>query len=182
MINWPPKGCFEISRPYDWHSDDEKKRAFGVALSKFAVPFEAACQVFQSDTAAALWASLNWLNDPVVLAAKDLYAKELIVPTKLLDKEQLAAKVLAFYDEKDPSGKFFAVESKERLAALALYAKICGYVDKIDINNSTNFTNNSMKITLVKANNENKPQTIEASANDDQIIDNPLPMRIKLVR
>ncbi len=162
--------------PQAWRHDVEKKKAFGAALAKHEQPFQAACAVF-SDTGQALWVSQNWLVDPVVIAAK---AEQIKQETKLLDKEALSYKLLKFAEEKDPSGRFFTCDHKDRINYLKLYAEIQGYIGKVDINASTNnFTNNTMKIVFVKPENDNKEieqKTIEQEAEIPK-----LPLNIKLV-
>ena len=139
MMIWPPIGEFSVQKPTEWPSvdtlyrtDPEKKRLYGLALATGAKPFEAALKVFD-DTNKALWVSQNWANDPIVLEAK---AIEPVNNEKLLDKEQLASKFLLIFNEKDPSGRFYANEAKDRIAALKVYAEICGYIGKVEIDAS----------------------------------------------
>lgn len=183
----PPQTCFEIKPIEQWGStiaapnnspntDPEKKRLFALELAKGLKPFDAALNIYPDNTGLALWVSQNWLNDPEVIQTKEQSNQTEI---KLLDKEQLAAKVLKFSEEKDPSNKFYLAEDKVRLAALKLYAEICGYVGKVDIDLSTkNFTNNEMKIVLVSPEKEEKAVVID---NELEIVDNVLPLPIKLV-
>lgn len=161
-----------------WKQDDAKKRLFGVEWAKNNHPFNAACVIF-TDTVQALWASQNWISDPIVIASKDGYNSA--VKTNLLDKDALLMKLLDLADEKDPTGRFHTIEAKDRLKALELYAKIQGFIDKIDINASTNnFTNNSMKIVFVKPDNQNDNKVIEVEP--EEIQEQPkLPLNIKLV-
>jgi len=201
---WPPQGSFEVkapafapwSKPIDdlpssanaepckpehaYRSDEGLKRLFGVEWAKNPKPFEAALVVFATDTNAALWVSWNWLTDPIVIAAKDAYAQNAELNEKLLDKEQLAARLLQFAEEKDISGRFYILEGKDRLAAFKLYAEVQGFIGKLSIDASTNnFTNNELKITLVR------PDPIEEKAakviEHEPEIENALPISLKLV-
>lgn len=167
-------------------ADDEiKKKLFGVELAKgHQSPFAAAIAVFNNDTNTALWVANNWLSDPTVLAARDLYLKTLAAEASLLDKNQLAARVLAAAEERFPNG-ISAVDPKDKATFYKLYAELCGFINnKIDINASTNnFTHNEMKITLVEPDQkqDNQIKTIEhqstVTLEDD---DNNL-VEIKLV-
>lgn len=189
LMNFRPSGFFEafplpveVNKPA-WHDDEEKKKLFGIELGREPRPFIAACEVFKNDTTAALWASINWITDPVVIAAKDLYLKVVEDEENLLDKKQLSLRLLAFAEERDQSGRFYVHDGKDRLAALKLYAEVQGYIGKLSIDNSThNFTSNEMRIILVAANNDNKEiPVIEASANGEpEEID--IPFNIKLVK
>jgi hypothetical protein len=129
-MSWPPSGNIEILAPAAitapaWQHDFEKKEAFAKLLKEGLKPFEAAIKIFMNDNGAALWVSQNWPQDELVKAVVDKPEKSL----KILDKEEVAAKVLAFAEEKDNSGRFYVNESQERLKALELYAKICGYIN-----------------------------------------------------
>lgn len=167
------------SKDDDWRHSEAHRKLFGIELSKGLDPFKAACNVFE-DTSKALWASTNWLNDPLVLSLSSCEQEE-----KLLDKNALAVKLLQFAEEKNFEGTRYVVDAKERLAALRLYAEVQGFIGKIDINAITNnnLTNNVMKIVLVKP--EPKPSlTIDNdNINEDigqpSIVNNPL--KIKLV-
>jgi hypothetical protein len=146
-------------------NDEIKKKLFGVELAKgHQSPFAAAIIVFGRDTNTALWVANNWLADPTVLAARDLYLKTLAAEASLLDKDQLAARLLAAAEEKFPNG-ISAVDPKDKVAYYKLYAELRGFINnKIDINASTNnFTHNEMKITLVEPDQkpDNQIKTIE---------------------
>ena len=112
-----------------------------------------------------MWASRYWACDPIVIASKDAYSEA--INLKLLDREQLARKLLDFANEKAPNG-FPTVDAKDRLAAYKLYAEVQGFIGKVELNNSTNnyYDNRTMAIRLVKPNNDNK--LIEASAEELQ--------------
>jgi hypothetical protein len=171
----------ELPKPIEpaYRSDEGLKRLFGVEWAKNPKPFEAALIVFGEDTNAALWVSWNWLTDPIVLASKDAYAQNTELNEKLLDKDQLAARLLQFAEEKDVSGRFYVLEGKDRLAAYKLFAEIQGFIGKLSIDASTNnFTNNELKLTLVRATKiEQEPEIIE----QEPVIENTLPVNIKLV-
>lgn len=154
---WPKQEPMPDKPEPAWRSDENLKRLFGIALAKSPRnAFEAALEVFPTETNHALWASWNWLADPLVVATKDAYAQNIELNEKLLDKSQLSARLLKFAEEKDPTGRFYILEGKDRLAAFKLYAEVQGFIGKIAIDASTNnFTNNELKITLVK------PQKIE---------------------
>lgn len=170
-----------------WHSapapqipnENEKKKLFGIELAKkHENAFEAALEALNGDTQLALWAVNNWVNDPEVLASRDLYSNTIGVQSKLLDKNQTALKLLKIADEK-VHGRYVA-EAKDRLKAIELYAKICGYLDDILIDNSnTTITNNEMKIILVKPQQKEEPKTIDVVPTPVEV---PLPVSIKLVK
>lgn len=199
-MSWvPPTKTFEVSPPavapwaivdwpapkpddQPWHHDEGLKRLFGIALAKHQKPFEAGCEAFGADTNRALWVSFHWITDPVVLAARDAYAETAQVNEKLLDKNALAAKLLQIANEKDPSGRFYVLEGKDRIATLKLYAEVQGFLNKVNIDASTNtFTNNELKLVLVKATaqkEELKPTIIEPEEDTVE----PLPINLKLVK
>lgn len=162
-----------------WRNDTELKKLFGIALAKHAKPFEAALEVFLENTNKALWVSFNWLADPLVVSTKDAYAQNIELNEKLLDKSQLSARLLKFADEKDPTGRFYLCEAKDRLAAFKLFAEVQGFIGKAaDVSINNNFTNNELKITLVK------PQKIEevvATVIEQEPEAVTLPVNLKLV-
>ncbi len=196
-VAWPPVGTFEVkgiafqpwakpigeaarSEEPAYRSNEGLKRLFGVELAKNPKAFEAALVVFGEDTNAALWASWNWLTDPLVIAAKDAYAQNTELNEKLLDKDQLAARLLQFAEEKDVSGRFYILEGKDRLAAYKLFAEIQGFIGKLSIDASTNnFTNNELKLTLVR------PEPIKQEAatiiEHEPEIKHSLPINLKIV-
>ena len=160
-----------------WQTDEALKKLFGIALARCSNPFEAACSVYLNNNQ-ALWASTNLINDPVVVVSKAEYNNQ--EAETLLDKTALSFKILKFAEEKDPSGRFYIVDAKERLAALALYAKIQGYTsDNVNIDASTvNNDNRTMKIVLVKP--EEKHKLIDTKPSS-VVIDKPQLPNIKLV-
>lgn len=130
-------------------NEQELKKLFGIELAKDHLnPFEAALVVFGDNTSVALWVSSNWINDPEVIASRDIYAKTTGLKSKLLDKEQTAAKFLQIAEEKF-HGRYTA-DAKDRLKALELYCKIQGFISENNIDNSNTFINNEMKVILVK--------------------------------
>lgn len=168
-----------------YQSDENLKRQYGIELAKANNPFEAGCKIFGEETSKSLWASYNWLNDPIVIASRDAYLKNLELCSKPLDREQLAAKVLALVDEKiERAGVLIpTIEAKDRIAALKLYSEILGFTGKVEIDNSTkNFTHNEMTIKLVKA--DSKPVVIDNAPNSKSEMTNEpleLPVKLKLV-
>lgn len=159
---------------------DEKKHLFGVELAKHSA-FQAACNIFKDDTNTALWVSHNWVNDPVVVAAKDKYLEAADTSQVLLDKSQLARKFLTMAEEKNASNSFYLLDGKDRLKALELYAKISGYLDsKPDPTLTQNFVHNSMTIKLVDPKTkEEKNKQIDN--NEAEIINKNSPLKLKLV-
>jgi hypothetical protein len=165
----------------EWQADPEKKRLFGIELAKHEKAFDAALVVYD-DAGRSLWASQNLLTDPIVIGAKDAYLNQVDLTENLLDKNQLAARLLKFADEKDPSGRFYILEGKDRLATLKLYAEVQGFIGKVNIDASTNsYVNNELKILLVKAPTKEEPRVVEQEIiNNNSNIN--IPSNIKLVK
>lgn len=166
-----------------YRSDENLKKKYGVELAKAANPFEAACVILE-DTSQALWVSFNWATDPIVLASRDVYLKTVAQSSPPLDKEQLAAKVLALAEEKILKNGILSptIEAKDRIAAFKLYSEIMGYTGKIDIDASTkNFTHNEMVLKFVKP--EVKDVTPKKVPNvKSEILNEELPLiSLKLV-
>jgi hypothetical protein len=190
----PAKAPWQIEPPVvapkpAWHDDENLKRRFGIELAKVEKPFDAACLLCGEDTGKALWISFHWLSDPVVMASKDAYLKTLALSTPPLDKNQLAAKVLALADEKvlNPrTGMLLpSIEAKDRIAAFKLYSEIMGYTGKVEIDNSTkNIVNNELKIKLVRPE-EKKQVTINQApiknSKSEIVNENSSPITLKLV-
>ena len=174
-----------------YQTDESLKKSYGIELAKSNNPFEAACKLFPDDaeTSKALWVSFHWLNDPVVVASRDVYLKTVAETAKPLDREQLAAKVLALSEEKILLNGVMrpTIEAKDRIAALKLYSDILGYTGKVEIDNSvTNNTLNEMTIKLVKPD-PAKPSVIIDNAPNKNIQseitnENPSPISLKLVK
>ena len=169
-----------------YQSDENLKKQYGIELAKAQNPFEAGCKLFGEETNKALWVSFNWVNDPIVIASRDIYLKTVELSQPLLDSEQLAAKVLVLAEGEKIliNGKMIAtVEPKDRLAAYKLYSDIAGYTGKVEIDNSVkNITNNELTIKLVRADDkkpvviDNAPNTKSEMSNEDQS-----PIKLKLV-
>lgn len=169
----------------EYQTDENLKKQYGIELAKTNNPFEAGCKLFGDETNKSLWVSYHWLNDPIVAASRDTYLKTLELSSKPLDREQLAAKVLALVDEKiERAGVLIpTIEAKDRIAALKLYADIMKYTGNVEIDNSTkNITHNEMTIKLVKA--DNKPVVIDNAPNVKSEMTNEdagMPIKLKLV-
>ena len=158
---------------------EEKKKLFAIELAKSNQPFQAACTICGDNTNEALWISKNWINDPEVIGYKDLYLNSLQTSKTLLDKDEIAAKLLNMSEETNPSGTFYILDGKDRLKALELYAKIQGYLDTKDKSTPT-FIHNQMVVKFVKPN--IKEKIIDNNeANEDQSIVNITPLKVKLV-
>lgn len=178
------------NQPVDtsYQTDENLKKLYGVELAKGKNPFEAA-KIVLGENDSAVWASFNWLSDPVVLASRDAYLKTFQAAVPPLDREQLAAKVLALAEgEKiERNGVMLpTIEPKERINAFKLYSEILGYTGKVEIDNSTKTfnQNNELKIVLVKAE-AKKATVIDAAPNVKSEIMNdkaPLPISLKLVK
>lgn len=186
---WAVGGAAKEEEAPSYQSDEQLKKRYGVELAKASNPFEAGCRLFGEETNKALWASFNWINDPIVVASRDIYLKTVEASQPLLDREQLAAKVLSLAEGEKVfiNGKMVAtVEPKDRLAAYKLYSDIAGYTGKVEIDNSTNnITNNELTIKLVKAE-DKKPVVIDNDApNSKSEISNDenqqSPIKLKLV-
>ena len=176
-MQWPPTGSFEVlANVPAYRTDFAKKLEYGKLLKSGLKPFEAAIRLFD-DTSSALWVSQNWPNDPVVAQSPPLEEKSL----KLLDKEALAAKVLAFADEKDISGRFYVNESPERLKALELYAKIAGHIVKENVVVPITNDNRTMNIRLVSPEKKVSSDVIDVTSEPIKSAD-IVPMRVKLVK
>lgn len=167
----PPVSPWTVGKsasvPQAYQSDNNLKKSFGIELAKTANAFEAGCKVFGEDTNKALWVSVNWTNDAIVIASRDIYLKTVELGSPPLDKDQLAAKVLALADEKILKNGVLipTIDAKDRIAALKLYSEIQGFTGKVEIDNSTKtFQHNEMVIKLVKAE-EKKPVVINSIPN-----------------
>lgn len=204
MWHPPPNSFFEVKPPTaqaqwglpapveqptnDYRNDESKKKAYGIALAKqgsmdLQAAFKAGCEVFPDNTNRALWVAHNWLNDAAVVAARDLYADSVRKEPEILDKDQFASRVLACAEEKiERDGKLYpAIEAKDKLGFLRLYAEIKGYVGKTEINNNLNFTHNEMKVKLVKP----EPTVSKVIEHEEEIIpqlEAPSSIKLKLVK
>lgn len=103
--------------------------------------------------------------------------------TAVLDKEGLAAKLLQCAEEKiiRNGQAYYTNEAKDRLGFLKLYAEVMGFVGKASIDASTTFTNNEMKVVLVRPEQKEETKTIKAVANEIEEPINITPLRIKAV-
>ena len=170
------------------YADDEAlKKQFGIELAKNENnAFKAACIVFEKDTSAALWIASNWLVDPVVVAAKDVYLKTVKTEASLLDKDAFAGMLLDFATAKNEivNGRIVVVEAKDRLAALKLYAEVQGFIGKNEATIQNNFSNNELKVVFVKTDPApTKPILVPNPKSEILNDENALPeLKIKLVR
>lgn len=168
-----------------WQNNIELKEKFGIELAKgiHKNAFEAACSIFEKETNKALWASVHWLNDEIVLKAKKSYCEVISSPKKLLDKAELSAKLLSFSEDKiDFNGNLvYAAEAKDRLKALELYAKIQGYInDKTEINNNNLNNPQFVEIKFVEPERKNV-KVIDNSGSQVEEEISLLPVGLKLV-
>jgi len=175
------------SQPPAYQSDEKLKKLFGIELAKAKNPFEAA-KIVLGENDQAVWASFNWLSDPIVIASKDAYLKTLELATPPLDREQLAAKVLALSEEKILTDRGIyvpTIEAKDRIAALKLYSEIMGFTGKVEIDNSTKtINNNKIELVLVRAA-DKQPLVIDNAPNVKSEMQNsslPSPINLKLVK
>jgi len=170
-----------------YQSDENLKKQFGIELAKANNPFEAGCKVFGEETSKALWVASNWSSDPVVVASRDAYLKTLELSTPALDREQLAAKVLALAEGEKVNIDGIeraTIKATDRIAAYKLYSEILGYTGKVEIDASTKNTINNNKIELVLVRAETKPLVIDNAPNVKSEIQNalPSPINLKLVK
>jgi hypothetical protein len=186
-MEWPKPTVFDArnvapwvtvsNEPFkpDFADNIELKKAFGIAIGRGLSSFDAGLEVLNGDLPKGLWASVNWVRDPIVLAEKDAYIKALKRAIKPLDKEELLAEVL--------ETSKVAPEFKDKAALLKLYSEIAGFTGKVNIDASTvnnNNTNNLTKIVLVGGS-EDKLKTVNSPDNNIKSkIHNNLP-QLKLV-
>ncbi len=164
-----------------WKDDVELKQSFGIALAQnFKNPFEAALSVFGKETNKALYASTRWLEDEIVLQAKNDYNAVTTTEELLLDKRQLSLKLLAFAEEKIffNGNEVYAAEAKDRLAALKLYADVQGFISKDTINNTINNSPKFMEIKFVEPDKKEVVKTIEHSVVEDILEDSPIKLKL----
>jgi len=165
-----------ISKP-EIENEEEKKKLFGIELAKGNIPFDAALLVTNDNAGLALWICNNWTNDPEVIAARDLYINSVGTQSKILDKEQTAVKFLQIADDKR-NGRYTA-ETKDRLRALELYAKLCGYLNDTIINNNPSNVVNKISVVLVKPQQQEDNKIIDVVPTS---VENPSNLSIKLVK
>lgn len=190
----PDNRYFEVKPPSPWptetikkpqiDNDELKKKEFGVELAKGLKPFDAGLEICGNNTADAVWISLNWLSDPIVLAARDTYSKLVELETPLLDKNQFAARLLKVSEEKDEETGRYLIDAKDRLKALELYGKTQGFIDKPEDHSNKTFVNNGLTIKIVKSENQNEEKIIDLApekAGLEPSVSNALPLKLKLV-
>lgn len=192
-MEWPKPNVFDANNTSAWGNpsqvspivrpsfadNEELKIAYGVALGQGLDAFNAAMAIFNQELPSSLWASLNWIKDPIVIASKDAYLLTLKKAQKPLDKEELLAEVL--------EGARNSIEDKDRVAFLKLYSDISGFTGKIaiDASNTTNNNtqNNTTQIVLVKGRSEERSElkTISPDNNSKSKIQNNGLPALKLV-
>ena len=183
------KGAIQQAPIPAYQTDEKLKKLYGIELAKVSNPLDAAGKIFPDDNSKSLWISFNWIADPVVIASRDIYLKTLELNSPPLDREQLAAKVLALAEEKILSPKFGClvptIEAKDRVAAYKLYSDILGFTGKVEIDNSIkNITNNELTIKLVKPEAKEVAKVIDQAPNVKSEIAKEirsLPINLKLV-
>ena len=160
----------------DFADDEELKKAFGIELGRGKDSFNAGLEIFDQAMPKALWASVHWAKDPIVIASRDTYLKTMKQLEKPLAKEELLWEVL--------EGARKAGEDRDRIQFLKLYSEISGFTGPkiaIDASTTTNNTNNLTKIVLVKGSQEPILSTNKAPVlNNESKIQNSLP-NLKLV-
>ena len=165
----------------EWANDEGLKKRFGVEVAKgHPSAFAAAVAMLPDNTSGALWVSLNWINDPIVLAAHDLYLKTLQLDTPLLDKTQLGSKLLAIAEEKIPATGRFALAVEDRLGTFKLYAQIMGYMDTKNNFGPTFNQVTQINVKLVKTE-KHEEQAKDSNKPVIEPVANPLPVKLKLV-
>ncbi len=174
---WGSNAPSQPSPKPDFADNGELKKAFGIELGRGLDTFNAGLKVFDEVMPKALWASVNWAKDPIVIASRDAYIITLKKAARPLDKEELLAEVL--------EQSRFAPEFKDKASLLKLYSDIVGYTGKIAIDASTNTTNNTQnnnltKIVLVKGSQEPEKIIKAPDMNNQSKIQNSLP-NLKLV-
>lgn len=180
-------GAIQQAPKPSYQDDEVLKKRFGIELAKAANSFDAAVKIFPDDTSKSLWISYHWIGDPVVIAARDVYLKTMELSSVPLDREQLAAKVLALSEEKILNPRLGVmlpiVEPKDRIAALKLYSEILGYTGKVEIDNSIkNTTINELTVKLVRPEVKAVPTITQAPNIKSEILnENPSPITLKLV-
>jgi hypothetical protein len=159
----------------DFADNEELKKGYGIALGRGLDAFNAAMEAFNQELPKALWASLNWIRDPVVIASKDAYVLTLKKAVKPLDKQELLAELL--------DAARSAEEDKDRVAFFKLYSEVAGFTGpKIAIDASTNNStqNNTTQIVLVKGSEPPPAKIISDNNIKSKIANNGLPP-LKLV-
>lgn len=185
----PDQRYFEVKpilngRGPAFKDDENKKKEYGILLSKIKNAFDAALELFPESTPDAVWVSLNWVTDPIVVASKDLYLKTVELETPLLDKSQFAARLLKVSEERDDETGLYLIDAKDRLRALELYGKTQGFIDKPEDHSNKTFVNNGLTIKIVKAENKVEEKVIDLAPEKAELqpsVPNALPIKLKLV-
>ena len=71
---WGQTQSQPLARP-DFADDEELKKAFGIELGRGKDSFNAGLEIFDQAMPKALWASVHWAKDPIVIASRDTYLK-----------------------------------------------------------------------------------------------------------
>jgi hypothetical protein len=185
VTEWKLPSPQQQPREYQFAHSDEHKRRYGIELAKLNAQTldqrtDAAITVWgRDDGNRVVWVAENWHLDPIVIKARDSYVPP---PPVLLDKSELAAKLLACADEKiERNGKHIYInEAKDRLGFYKLYAEVMEFTGKPATTNIANFPSNEMKIVLVKPEEQVQTKTIEPVKVEEETI-NITPLRIKAV-
>lgn len=157
---------------------DEKKRLFGEQLSKGLQAFEAACVVCGERTSEALYISQNWLNDPIVLKAKQNVNNSV----EQLDADQYAAMLLKLANEKNQSNTFYILEGKDRVKLLELYGQARGHLGKNALTNLQQFNIRQINVKFVEPERKEE-KVIDLQPSDDNLenSNNKSNVKLKLV-
>jgi len=186
QLNWQMFVCnFIVTPPQvtSWKDDEELKAQFGCALAQgFKNNFEAACSIFGKETNKALFASVNWLDDPTVIEAKANYNAVTTTKKDLLDKDSLCFKLQEFAEEKIffNGNEVYSAEAKDRLAAYRLFADIRGFIAKDSISTTINNSPKFMEIKFVEPDKKEVVKTIEHESKIEDVLENS-PIKLKLV-
>lgn len=166
-----------------YHNDIQKKKQFGIELAKrknqLNAAFNAGLVIFGDDTSAALWVSREWVNDPIVLAAREEQLSSQVQETVSLDREQFAARLLQEYEAKNLSGTAYLYDDKERVNLLKLYADVKGFLKQDAAPIINNNLVQGLTIKLVKVEPKEEPKPI--NQNSEIQNQNSLPVKLKLV-
>lgn len=100
----------------------------------------------------------------------------------LLDKEGLASHILSCAQEHFVRNgvRVYAVEARDRVSLLKLYAEVMGFTGKNDTTTNT-FTNNEMKVVLVKPEEKISEKELKTIETKVEKLTNITPLRIKAV-
>lgn len=187
-MNWPQISNFvalPLKVEQDWKNDDDLKKLFAIELAKQPEkPFDAALKIFDKEANKALWASVEWIKDPLVLNVKNNFIENLDDDVKLLNKEQLSLKLLFFAQETVlyNGNAIYSAEAKDRLAALKLYAEISGFMPKNNTEINNNFSpKNFMEIRFVEPERKEKKiinKTIDNIKPEDILESSPVKLKL----